>query len=418
MNLSHFIKTLPAVAFVLLLGNSAGGVILTDQLDLTGWADTIQSVRIHDPKEMLTSRVRLRTELSAYLNAWYGFVSADAEKNWKIDSETGLDLQEAWIEYAATGWDLRVGRQIVIWGKADGVRITDNISPSDYTESMTRDLDEIRMAVDAAKFRLLGRSIDTELIWIPVFRAAVQPSGDNPWAASTELPENVSIDYASALAPATTLENSEIALRVSAFFSGMDAAASVFYTWDDNEVGFREAEETDDYLYIDYRPEYRRITVFGLEFARPWSYFVFRGEAAFFKGKYFSVDSISDDPVRKNSLKWLTGADWTPGDDWSVIGQLTGEAVFDYTPDLIADRHELTATLNVSKKLFHQTWTLSNMVYYDVNEHEYFDRIKAAWDAADGLILTVGADIFEGDDGDYGRYRNNSQLWVKAKYAF
>jgi hypothetical protein len=405
-------------ALWLFMGSTAAGITLTDRLELTGWADTVQSLRIHDPGDMLTSRARLRTELAAYLGAWYGFASADAEKNWEIDSETGVDLQEMWIEYAAAGWDLRVGRQIIIWGKADGVRITDNISPPDYTESMTRDLDEIRMAVDAAKFRLLGSVVDTELIWIPVFRAAVQPSGDNPWAVSAELPENVSVNYASAREPATTLENSELAMKVSAFFSAMDVAASVFYTWDDNAVGFRDVLETGDDIDIDYRPDYRRMTVFGLECARPWSYFVFRGEAAFYRGKYFYADSISNDPLKKNSLKWLAGADWSPGNDWSVTGQLIGEAIFDYTPDLAADRHALSATLNISKKLFHQTWTLSNMVYYDINGNEYFDRIKAAWDAADGLTFTVGADIFDGDDGAYGRYRDNSQAWIKVKYAY
>ncbi len=58
------------------------------------------------------------------------------------------------------------------------------------------------------------------------------------------------------------------------------------------------------------------------------------------------------------------------------------------------------------------------MLYYDVNEQEYFDRIKAAWDVADGLIFTVGADIFEGEDGAFGLYRDNSQAWFKVKYAF
>ena len=153
---------------------------MTDSLEIKGWADTTQSARIHDPNNTLTSRARLRLETSGYLNEIYGFVSIDAEKNFKIKSETGLELQEAWMEYASDNWDIRLGRQIIIWGKADGIRITDNISPPDYTESVTRDLDEIRMAVDAVKFRLLGDNITTEFTLIPVFRSSVQPEGDKP----------------------------------------------------------------------------------------------------------------------------------------------------------------------------------------------------------------------------------------------
>ena len=52
------------------------------------------------------------------------------KKNWEIAEETGFDLHEAWLEYAAEGWDMRLGRQTIIWGKADGVQITDIISPA------------------------------------------------------------------------------------------------------------------------------------------------------------------------------------------------------------------------------------------------------------------------------------------------
>ena len=35
-----------------------------------------------------------------------------------------------------------------------------------------------------------------------------------------------------------------------------------------------------------------------------------------------------------------------------------------------------------------------------------------------GLHLSVGADIFCGDDGRYGMYEDNSQVWTKIKYSF
>ncbi|BBO82560.1 hypothetical protein DSCO28_31260 [Desulfosarcina ovata subsp. sediminis] len=215
-----------------------------EPFSFTGWSEVIQSMRTHRPNDSLTSRARLRLELEADFGAFYGFVSADAEKNWQINDETGVDLQEAWLEYAANRWDLRIGRQIVIWGRADGVQITDIVSPPDYTESITRDLDEIRMPVDAAKFRLLGDFVNTELIWIPVFEPAVQPSGDNPWAVATDLPENVHVTMADAVEPDTSLENGEIALKVAAYLSGLDVAASVFYTWDETiNLWFRGVAE-------------------------------------------------------------------------------------------------------------------------------------------------------------------------------
>ena len=385
---------------------------------IKGWAEAIQSMRTHRPNDSLTSRARLRLELEADFDAFYGFVSADAEKNWQIDDETGVDLQEAWLEYAATYWDLRIGRQIVIWGKADGVQITDIVSPPDYTESITRDLDEIRIPVDAAKFRLLGDFVNTELIWIPVFEPAVQPSGDNPWAVATDLSDNVHVTMADAIEPDTTLENGEIALKAAAYLSGLDVAASVFYTWDDNPTYHRTTRSEGDDLFVDYTPHHHRLTVLGLEFSRPWSDFVFRGEAAYYIGKYHETKEIALDPMQKDLLKWLAGVDWTPGNDWTVIAQFTGDTIMNHDARLVNEALETSATLSISKELLNQTLTVSNMFYYDLNENEIYTRPKADYDLTDALHLMLGADIFCGDDGQFGRYRNNSQVWVKVKYNF
>lgn len=394
------------------------GAAWMEPFSLSGWVDAIQSMRIQAPNDALTSRARLRLALDADFGALCGFISADAEKNWQIEEQTGIDLHEAWLEYAANRWDLRIGRQIIIWGRADGVQVTDIISPPDYTESITRDLDEIRMPVDAAKFRLLGDHVDTELIWIPVFAPAVMPSGDNPWAIEPDLPENVRISHEATVEPETTLENSEIALKVAAYLSGLDIAASVFYTWDDYPAYHRTTRSEGDTLFVDYAPRHHRLTVFGLEFSRPWSDFVFRGEAAYYLGKYHETKKIDMDPIQRDLLKWLAGVDWTPGNDWTVTAQFTGDAMIDHDANMADEAHEAMATLSLSKKLLNQTLTLSNMVYYDINENEIYARPKADYALTDAFHVLVGADIFCGDDGEFGMYRDNSQIWVKGKYSF
>lgn len=390
----------------------------TDGLELSGWLEAIQSVQIQSPHDSLTSRARLRLELSADMGWLFGFFSADAEKNWKISSETGVDLHEAWLEHASDNWDVRIGRQIIIWGKADGVQVTDMISPPDYTEFITRDLDEIRMPVDAVKFRLLGEYLDTELIWIPVFKAAIQPAGDNPWAVQADYPENMQVSSAPAEEPGTSLANSEIALKVSAFLSGLDLAASVFYTWDDAPTMYRQVGSGADTTWVAYQPKHHRLTVFGLEGALPWSDFVFRFEAAYYKGRYHPPAFIFGQPVQGDACRWLVGTDWTPGDDWSVTAQLTGDGILDHDDRLADPAHSLMATLNISKKLLHQTLTLSNMLYWRFDDGDLFNRVKAEYEMSDAFRLSVGADIFHGEGDLFGIYQDNTQVWIKAKYSF
>ncbi len=409
---------------VCLLGSRATlageeATVLPEWLQLSGWLETIQSVRANHWDEAVTSRARLRLELTARYQWLDGFVSMDAEKNWQIEDETGVEPHEAWLAHVGDGWDLRVGRQIIIWGKADGVQITDIISPPDYTESVSRDLDEIRMPVEAARFRLLGSSIDTELILIPTFKAAVLPTGDNPWAVSSVASsDGYRFSSMAATEPATSLANTEVAVKMSAYLSGLDVAASVFHTWDDYAALHRQVREANGITEMTFAPRHHRLTVFGIEFSRPWSDFVFRGETAYYKGRYRELSDGERDPLPKDSVKWLGGVDWTPGNDWSVITQLTGECILEHE-DILADRaNTLMATFNVSKKLLRQTLTLSNMVYLGLDDREIFNRFKVDYEARDGLHLLAGFDVFGGDDGQFGIYKDNSQLWVKVKYSF
>ncbi len=389
-----------------------------DRFALSGWLDAIQSIRLRSPHDSLTSRTRLRLELTADMDWLYGFVSADGEKNWEISSESGVDLHEAWVEHVADTWDLRLGEQIIIWGRADGVQITDMITPPDYTESISRDLDEIRMPVSAARLRLLGEHLDTTLLWLPFFKAAVQPEGDNPWAVAPVFPENIEVSSVSADKPEDSLANSEIALKLSSYLSGLDLAASIFHTWDDFPAMHRRISITDNKTTVEFAPKHHRLTIFGLEGARPWSDYVFRFEAAYYRGRYYEPASLLDQPCKKDAAKWLGGIDWSPGNDWTVTAQLIGDHVFGDAALLSRKKDRYISTLNISKKLLDQTLTIANMVYWQLDAGEIFDRFKITYDFSDNMAFFAGIDIFSGDDGAFGQYEENTQIWVKIKYSF
>ncbi|PIE74646.1 MAG: hypothetical protein CSA18_04125 [Deltaproteobacteria bacterium] len=397
--------------------------LIPDWLEVSGFLETLHSVRTKSPHDKITSRARIRLEARTDFDWIYMFYSVDGEKNWIISKETGVDTHEFWVEHAADTWDVRMGRQIIIWGQADGVQITDMISPPDLTESMTRDLDEIRMPVDAARFRILGDIFTGELILIPVFREAVYPEGDNPWALSqgADYHGNNGINNVAFLpadTPDTSLENMEIAFRVLGYFSGLDVAASVFYTWDDTPVLHPVMDTQNHGNSLVIIPKHHRMTILGLAFSKPWSDFVFRGEAAFYMGQYLACDSFICEPLVRNLVKWLTGVDWTPGNDWTITAQVVGESIFNHEPVLSAGSDSFLCTLNVSKKLMNERLTLSSMIYIDCDNSGLYERIKSDYEVCDGFHLSAGLDIFQGNEGLFDVYENNSQVWIKAKYNF
>ena len=383
-------------------------------LEFNGFIDTYHAVRLKGQNEFNASRTRFRGEIFSQIEDASLFVSFNAISNNILKNETGIELREAFVEYVASKWDMRVGRQIITWGKADGMQITDIICSGDYTEFITRDFDDIRIPVESIKFRWLPGFADFEMIWLPFFKASVLPSGNNPWKISQAYNTDNEIVFKQTIEPENKLKNSEIAGKISLYLSGIDLAFSGFYTWDDLPIIHEQTVNDTTHL----QPEHHRLKYLGMEMNKPIGDFVVRSEIAFYQNKFFRNLSADDRKDKKNLLKAMLGLDWYPGNDWNFSFQFADDLILKYDDDLETDENNPVATLNVSKKILRQTLGFSNMLYYGFNEKDIYDQIAIDYAVTDELHLFCGVDIFAGDEGYFGSYEDNSQMWFKMKYSF
>jgi hypothetical protein len=56
-------------------------------------------------------------------------------------------LRELYIDTGAGGWDLRLGKQQVVWGTADGIKLLDIINPTDFQELNQNAVEDARIPV-------------------------------------------------------------------------------------------------------------------------------------------------------------------------------------------------------------------------------------------------------------------------------
>jgi hypothetical protein len=383
------------------------------QVSVRGFVDSYHAARVKSPHDYLSSRNRLRLEMFADEGDALAFASVNALEHHILPSQSGIMLREAWLEYMTDSWDVRVGRQIIVWGKADGVQITDVISPMDYTEFLARDYDDIRTPVDSFKFRLLKDLYNLEFIWVPVFKAAVLPGPGNPWAVQPDFADDVEIVEEEGIIPKAILQNSEYGGKIAIYLSGVDLALSALHTWDKFPL-LRRQYTLDNRLLI--RTEHHRLTFLGLEFSMPMSTIVLRGESAFFTGK--RLETVEDGLLEKQTLKWLVGVDWFPGDGWNTSAQVTGTKIFSYEDIISEESHTYLATLHCSKKMLRETLTLATFAYAGLNHGDVFDRSSVEYALTDELHLSLGVDLFTGSDGMFGQYQDNDEIWVKARYSF
>ena len=56
-------------------------------------------------------------------------------------------LRELYVDTTANDWDIRMGKQQVVWGAADGAKFMDMLNPTDYREMAQNAMDESRIPV-------------------------------------------------------------------------------------------------------------------------------------------------------------------------------------------------------------------------------------------------------------------------------
>ena len=351
-----------------------------------GFTDCYFSGRI-DNGELIGSRTRLRYNIESEMDESYIFASLNVYEN-MISDEKKIDLHEIYMEYSSELWSMRLGKQLHIWGKADGIRITDILNPCDYSEYNTLELDDMRIPVESVKINYFPGNMNIELIWIPVFRESIYPEKDSVWDNGT-MNSNIS-------APEVKqgIKNSEIGFRVMYYFTGIDAAVSAFHTRD------------DDPLY-----KYHTLDFIGLEFSKPAGDFVIRNENAFYFNKHFFTETEKTSSENKY-LKNMIGIDWYGDGGFTILLQYGTEYIIDYSDDISSEEFMHFTTLNISKKLLRETLEISNMVYFNITDEDGYNRFSTEYMLTDNFSLTGGTDIF------FDTFSNNRSVWVKGKYSF
>ena len=331
-----------------------------------------------------------------------------------LNDNLDITLRQAYMDIYFDNFDLRIGKQQIIWGKADGVFITDIISPRDLSEFILPDFDEIRLGIDAIKFDYYLGNSTFETVWIPTFQSTIIPDKNSIWApAMPDFPMSVNYDYSNADVE-NKLSESEIALKYSYLGSAIDFELMAAYMWDDNPA--MHIYPQSDTLII--KPEYHRLPLVGTSFSKAVGGAVVRGETAYYFDKRFSAEDFSVNGIKeKDYLHYLVGYDH----NWfgvNVSFQFIQEYIMDYEEDMRNDEFSNTMTFLASKTFINETLELSLFSYYGINDNDALLRPKLSYDFSDGFNVLLGTDIFIGEEGNFGQYNDNDMVYMKVRYDF
>jgi hypothetical protein len=342
-------------------------------------------------------------------------------------------VREAYGDLTLGPVDLRLGRQIIVWGRADRINPTDNLTPRDFTLLVPED-DDNRYGVLAAKARYNWSDLSLTGVWLPEFQPDVIPLSTKPQAVTLApgLVVNTTPEFAEN-APHT---RRSWALKLEQSGKAVDWSVSYYDGFDlFPDVSLRGFNVSSGVPAPIVQLDHNRIKVLGADAATTLGKYGLRAEAAYTRTEDREGKTLF---VKNPFFYGVLGVERTFLESLNVNLQYFVRHVYDFEdPAAVADpalrflsltqavinfqRDKTTQgmTVRVSNKWLHDTLEAELAGVWDYTRHGYVIRPKLIYAITDKWKATAGADFLRGpEDSVYGRLKDNSTVFFELSRYF
>lgn len=352
------------------------------------------------------------------------------------------EVRELYFDVGFDRWDVRIGKQYIIWGVLEGIRVVDEINPMDFRELILPDLIDYRIPLWSTKFDFYANFGDIQLVWIPDLQFHNPAPPGSEWELLQEVPGTRSPE-------SWELENSEIGIKLDTYFLNTELSFSYFYTWDDFPVIFRTVKigASADEGPVFY-PSYTRISMYGMTLVKPVGNYILKGEFAYVEDKFFGRSNIADvngdgyvdtnGEAQKDHIRWGLGVDFVLL-SWDVALGMMQWVILDYEENLIQNRVDTSYNVFIRREFPASSMTVQALWIYLQDLDETYLKPKVIFQITDKFQIGVGLDLFDGNKSDFGlstvtaqgqfnaavqraqflgNFHNNDRLFFEFKYSF
>ncbi len=383
-----------------------------------GHVSMIKNQFIANATGAISDSLRYRVSGRVYYNSVYDLYNY-YPKNVASDEKSEVELRDTYVDYSTGPWDIRLGKQQIVWGEAIGLFYADVINAKDLREFILPDFDMIRIPEWGMDVEYGKDDFHSEFVFIPAPEFNKKGVRDAEFAPPFPVPANVtSLSSSDAPRPQYGFDNSKLAMRTSYFFHGLDMSAFYLHGWTQSPVMFRTVDSGD----YNFTPRYNRLETVGLTFSKDLDNTILKGEFVFNHDGYFSVidDQDADGVVRSDYVDYLLGVDRTFFEKIDVNLQFMQRAILDYHNSFFNEnRFSNLVSLRIDREFLNNKLDTEFMVIAGLWSPNILYRPKVRYNLNDHWQLKIGADIFAGDANTlFGFYRNKSRYYCELTWKF
>ncbi|MFO1320378.1 MAG: DUF1302 family protein [Burkholderiales bacterium] len=332
-------------------------------------------------------------------------------------------IGETYVDTAVRGWDLRLGRQNIVWGEMVGLFFADVVTAKDLRSFVLPSFDLIRIPQWAIRGEHFMGDSHLELLWIPYtsFDRISKP-GAEFYPLQGHGPAGFTQVFRDDTAPARSISNSNVGARYSTLMNGWDWSAFYYRSMDSAATFARDIVPTGPSSgTIIYTPRHDRIWQAGGTVSKDFGDAgIFKSEVVYTSGRSFNVSRLSQSQglVEKDTIDAAVGIDYTLPADTRLNVQLFERMYMSHDSDMFQERFETGASVLINRK-FQQKLEGEFLWIQSLNRWENLIRPRLIWRPEQNLRVYFGIDIFNGPDtGVFGRFRDRDRLYAELRYDF
>ncbi|MBV1931696.1 MAG: hypothetical protein KUG71_08255 [Porticoccaceae bacterium] len=350
---------------------------------------------------------------SAYSKQWFAGKHFDAE------------LREAYIDTDIGDTFLRIGKQQVVWGQADGLKVLDVLNPQSFREFILDDFEDSRIPLWTVNGEIRLGAAFLQLLWIPDQTYDDIPEPGSAFAFTSPglvpvLPPGVPATIFPVERPSRLVRDSDIGAKLSMFVDGWDLTLNYAYHYFDRPVIRREVSSAG----ITVRQDYQRTHLFGGTFSNVFNDFTLRGEVGFSSHRYFlSKDTDHTDDrdglIQSGELSYVLGLDYQGWRDWFISAQIFQSFVTNPGSGLVRDTVDTTSTLLLRRDFMNEAVQAEMLLIQSLNQGDGLVQTSLEYEWRTDIRLRMGADIFYGkSSGLFGQFDERDRLSLGIEIGF
>lgn len=349
---------------------------------------------------------------------------SDYTSPWRIGDRVEVELREVYLRTPFGDGSLTVGKQQIVWGVADGLKVLDVVNPMDLREFILDDFEDSRIPLWSVNAQVPVKDWELQLLWLPDPSYHIVPRPGSDYEVRAGLPE-VPPGFATRLLdpkkPNNSLTDADAGFRLSGFKGGWDLTFNYLYHYDDVPALNRTFGITRDGPTVLVTPEYLRGHILGGTAGKVLGGAALRTEYAFLLNRPYSTDALTDRDgvVRADEFSYVVGVDWFAWGGAFLSVQLFQNWLLTEPKGIVRDRLETYGTFLVQRRWRQDRLLLQVFWIESLDSIEGLVRPKISYEVNDHLSIFGGVDVFYGDgDALFGQYDRNDRITFGMQWSF